>query len=114
MRISDWISDVCSSDLSASSSRHDHVGYHEIKVVIRIQQIDGRVAGKGAFTVISKRGPHLPDPRGDLIIVFDEQDPSIPVGGPIPPLPQFGVRSGERRGGKEGVRKCKPWRSTYN
>src|SRR3546814_15100136 len=67
MRISDWSSDVCSSDLPAGRGEFDHVGAAPDLEPHRAAAVVGAVAGvarareEGAeFVAITERAVHMP------------------------------------------------------
>src|SRR3546814_981227 len=88
MRISDWSSDVCSSDLR--QHRHPRPGIGQIAEDVAL----------GAIVDRDDMGP-LPQPLPQA------------GGGSLIPLPQSPQRSEERRVGKECVRTCRSRWSPY-
>src|SRR3546814_16742786 len=92
MRISDWSSDVCSSDLKAGKSREENQE-REDRQQRGIGDMSGQLEGQAAR--------HRP--AG--VIEHENRRP----GHPPPP-----VRSAERRVGKECVSKCRARWSPYN
>src|SRR3546814_3213103 len=99
MRISDWSSDVCSSDLEAAEgpagrARHGDPHHHP-------RPWGGRQRGR-------RGGGHVPR-RGD-----GERHAGGYFQGAPASLPQRPARSEERRVGKEGVSTCRSWWSPYH
>src|SRR3546814_2436917 len=89
LRISDWSSDVCSSDLAAGS---DHCASAAFEFVQRLgQQVAGGIAAAGVIVTA-------------LAVETGERK----IGG------QVQRRSAERRVGKEGVRTCRSRWSPYH
>src|SRR3546814_12088811 len=100
MRISDWSSDVCSSDLAHDVNRHDDhinafcVTYDE---PLRLDAVE-----QWFDTIMMLKGPDLLRVKG--IVNVAEMDQPVVI---------QGVRSEERRVGKEGVSTCRSRWSPY-
>src|SRR3546814_11753316 len=104
MRISDWSSDVCSSDLEAGRKHH-------APDAICPQRINGNGSGKSAVDAARQ----TQDDSGKAIAVHIIAEAKhhraidlfwVRIG--------YGARSEERRVGKESVRKCRSWWSRYH
>src|SRR3546814_21001262 len=91
MRISDWSSDVCSSDLGQQASFLRVVDQQGINRRHRVEQGFGR-------------GRHRPAPGGQPFELGAGQQGKL----------AHVVRSEERRGGKECVSTCRSRRSPYH
>src|SRR3546814_12331109 len=113
MRISDWSSDVCSSDLSQEEidfwgeivslqDEHDDDVKIDGKWYVRNKLLWGRLR----LTLAAHFGVH---PNPDNWVMRVEQ-----VGGLVKDAEEEKVRSEERRGGKEGVSTCRAWWSPYH
>src|SRR3546814_16692232 len=101
MRISDWSSDVCSSDLFARHRDADPAGFgHRVEEVLR----------KHAFAVTFQ-----PVFGGELRAMLEHRVADVLlVGGQCEIHGLESVRSEERRVGKEGVSTCRSRWSTYH
>src|SRR3546814_13942744 len=97
MRISDWSSDVCSSDLGTARTRL-------VDTVVAFKRLsDAEVAryiacGEG----LGKAGGYAIQGRAEAFVRFLSGSHSGVIG-----LPLFETRSEERRVGKECVSKCR-------
>src|SRR3546814_17104824 len=102
MRISDWSSDVCSSDLFVR---------HGAKVVIADLQLEKAEAAAAVL-----------DPKGEaaMAVAMDVADERQVEAGVEAVIKRFGCvdilvsRSEERRVGKECVSTCRSWWSHYH
>src|SRR3546814_9146232 len=80
MRISDWSSDVCSSDLTTRDSiRHSGEGYSNVIIIDNVQRIEGTWAGgqrSGSFTwiVITQTAQFKPGENGALEVDINDWD----------------------------------------
>src|SRR3546814_18673945 len=98
MRISDWSSDVCSSDLTGGGVDHDMV---MVPAERRhgLRQLTGATGEDPEELLVAAEGTgSSPDPRGTLRVGIDQQD----------------TRSEERRVGKECVSTCRCRWSPYH
>src|SRR3546814_19835706 len=111
MRISDWSSDVCSSDLVLCALRN--LGY-QLRVVDLLPLGAGREGRDDVrhgvpsveSSVVASCIPHGITPKpGDL---------DYTSGMDLSTLFSWGWRSDERRGGKGCVSKCSSWCSQYH
>src|SRR3546814_14473386 len=104
MRISDWSSDVCSSDLQAlqpaeAAVHHDvAVGAHRLRLAL------GRI-GRHQVGALDDRQRIAGDLRAAVPEVAQEEHTLVTLGG---------QRSEERRVGKECVSTCRAWWSRYH
>src|SRR3546814_11452785 len=114
MRISDWSSDVCSSDLSLFLHRG-----HRLEDGARLHLVDLGIGDAEAATAMTEPGiglDQLQRARAPLLLcqaggLGDLGDRGIlmrqePV--------QLWLRSDERRGGNECDSKCRSWWSQYS
>src|SRR3546814_20451457 len=97
MRISDWSSDVCSSDLQAAVVAVD-------PVVVNAGEARG-AAALGQHHLIAAMGADIVERLNSVIAAARHHDRRVPD--------LDGLRSEERRGGKECVSKCRSRWSTY-
>src|SRR3546814_19524287 len=109
MRISDWSSDVCSSDLGLVA-----VGLDDLQVV----HAAGAARQQQALRATQQQRAAREGPLAFAVLVLLQHDPSAPlaVEQPLatPQGPgQTGVRSEERRVGKEGGSTYRYWWSPY-
>src|SRR3546814_12594908 len=93
MRISDWSSDVCSSDLQAQAALRQ--AQIDLRYTDVIAPIAGRI-GRSAFTSGALVGPD----SGPLALVVSQNPIHVT-------FPVTQRRSEERRGGKECVSTCR-------
>src|SRR3546814_14333872 len=101
MRISDWSSDVCSSDLACSENLKDVAFNGSLAALIGLP---AQLQAQGWTDADVARYLPLMEPRG------------LPVMAPEKIVMALGEadRSEERRGGKEGVSKCRSrWTPSY-
>src|SRR3546814_15488723 len=102
MRISDWSSDVCSSDLVALLAAQQMVN----------ELAQGAKAGKGHAALLrAQRGGHQCAFETELRRFLETQRP---MGDRTQLAGQRDFRSEERRGGKEWVRTCRSRWSTVH
>src|SRR3546814_14906872 len=89
MRISDWISDVCSSDLPSRAAERRDVGE------------GGRLHSGNPFRGCQQALVEVAQPLASIAVAarVDRSDDRMIA-------PEAGFRSEERRVGKEGVRQC--------
>src|SRR3546814_18162532 len=129
MRISDWSSDVCSSDLIAGlwARRHrahldeaeaeaEHGG-HRARILVEAGGKAERVAERQAPERRGEKGivvdgavrsePALQGPEGQAMRALRIEPPQQRAGERKGVQVRLTERSEERRGGKEGVRKCR-------
>src|SRR3546814_9450763 len=106
MRISDWSSDVCSSDLLASV-------LHALEGGTPSLFIDNlSIIAQGFFNLPGRRASQR---DGGLDVEFDLYGYLRPAPGQAQPqAPSTGGRSEERRVGKECVSTCRSRRSPYH
>src|SRR3546814_20616840 len=105
MRISDWSSDVCSSDLFARHERRN-------ESPSEIQR------GSALHPIIAATSTGRPARRSSMVMRLSS-DPARPTGAPAssvsPPLTDRAIMSSEvSRVGKEGVRTCRSRWSQYH
>src|SRR3546814_10939671 len=98
MRISDWSSDVCSSDLPCVSSTGEDLGH-----VVAVENF-------GAGDVVEIERPGGARFMAPMTRVFDIAAAGLIAG----TVPTIGRRSEERRGGKECVSTCRSRWSPYH
>src|SRR3546814_14701213 len=105
MRISDWSSDVCSSDLKARATRHDQMGdTADVRLLRKSPDGFQRQGGGGIGIEL-----HTYRCRWKIILCIKTARfhwGSVVMG--------FGQRSEERRVGKECVSKCRSRLSPYH
>src|SRR3546814_13673901 len=115
MRISDWSSDVCSSDLRPSRPRACVRLPRNKETVMPKRVLTGTVVSdKGDKTVVVKVERKVKHPLYGKIIRRSkkyhahDEDNSINAGEParIQETKPYSKGSEERRGGKQGVRRC--------
>src|SRR3546814_13509994 len=102
MRISDWSSDVCSSDLLGEELRRGDLRLQETPVAIRLPE-----QGAGS----QRRAPELPGRQDETRLA--QVGNACTVGGVGIRLEARDDRSEERRVGKECVSKCRYRWSPY-
>src|SRR3546814_13356594 len=100
MRISDWSSDVCSSDLRRAAHRRGRLVNPQRLAGLGIQREDAGKAG-GHEDLLAVGGNAAAEEAGILVLVLDVD------------LPATG-RSEERRVGKECVSTCRSRWSPYH
>src|SRR3546814_14313077 len=115
MRISDWSSDVCSSDLAKRRELHFPIAQH-----VRVRRLAGRVVGQKtceyALTVFARevdamqRNIELVADRARILEIVGRCAVALFVFGPV----DHEQRSEERRVGKECVSPCRLRWSPYN
>src|SRR3546814_16824460 len=100
MRISDWSSDVCSSDLLPVGQHRDTVADGVERVEVVCDEEDGKAERVAQLRdeLVEAGGADRVEAGGRLV---EEQKLRV-------------ERSEERRGGKEGVRTCRYRWSRYN
>src|SRR3546814_19441476 len=105
MRISDWSSDVCSSDLDEALHHvgADHVGAVAGDAPARQVEALGDIglAGDTARADVVAEGRRIAERRA--AVAADEVEPGERAAGELLGLEIVERRSKERRGGKEGV-----------
>src|SRR3546814_18899610 len=97
MRISDWSSDVCSSDLPAAHDFNNDVQ-----------------EGVGLYQVTQTGGERSNVARGYLTPVLDRPNLTVITDALVTRVLMDGKRSEERRVGKECVSKCRSRWSPYH
>src|SRR3546814_8776154 len=113
MRISDWSSDVCSSDLSGDELHLSNVLFNLLDNAIKYSNenpditIKTKSSGKQIHITVADKGIGMS--RDQLSKIFD-QFYRIPTGNRHD-VKGFGLRSEERRVGKECVSTCRSRRS---
>src|SRR3546814_16511796 len=122
MRISDWSSDVCSSDLRVRVLIFDHLSHRAVGVG-EDAAIGGGIGGakaehrdprpryeRAAQPAHRVRAQHraIAEADEDDAIEIGERGPSLPGG-----VSGAALRSEERRGGEECVRRCRYRLSPY-
>src|SRR3546814_12963932 len=100
MRISDWSSDVCSSDLGGRMEHHPRPGFRECFLHCCLVAAIGQNAVKDQLGEI--RTQFLIDPVQVVFALFDHRERLRPQ------------RSAERRVGKECVSTCRSRWSPYH
>src|SRR3546814_15116683 len=100
MRISDWSSDVCSSDLLAVST--GLIALAEVSLYAYVGALVDRMGAVGAAEFMAVEGTRL---AWVAVLVL--------VALPLPVLLNSLVRSEERRGGKERCSTCRSRWSPY-
>src|SRR3546814_13953973 len=104
MRISDWSSDVCSSDLALTGKAHVHE--HKLRSML-YGQCDGPLRGGGNAAYCHAHVLYLhPQTFGDEIFIVHHQHT---IG-----KRRHATRSEERRVGKECVSTCRSRGTPYN
>src|SRR3546814_11088698 len=99
MRISDWSSDVCSSDLAIGWRVYDYAGH-------RVVYHGGAVQGyRGVIALL---------PQRDLGVAILWNGESSQPSGLLPTILDRAIRSEERRVGKECVSTCRSRWSPYH
>src|SRR3546814_16888133 len=98
MRISDWSSDVCSSDLRARRDPYE----------TRIWAYSRADGGNSIKGILAEYGLSIRDPTSDKRVI--EYCLAVPVEEFI----RGGVKSEERRVGQEWVSTCRSWWSPYH
>src|SRR3546814_20695007 len=97
MRISDWSSDVCSSDLAGSS--HGFLDRVSRRLLLGTDRHHAAVSVESELVVSDKR-TEFPREGSHLVLAVESVDPD--------------ERSEERRVGKECVRSCRSRWSPYH
>src|SRR3546814_14226693 len=97
MRISDWSSDVCSSDLVGVEAHHLRIGGSEQRLAVRVARRGERV------DLVGDRAEF----GGDHRAVVGVQRSTRSRQGQLARARQQRGRSEERRVGKEGVQTCR-------
>src|SRR3546814_19572647 len=107
MRISDWSSDVCSSDLKDDNIEFDLFGHHAVSALVLVSARASRRISMPPLTAI--RAVARPTKRsGQFVPSQSTNAPAIRM----PPLEM--KRSEERRVGKECVSRCRARWSPYH
>src|SRR3546814_10925795 len=109
MRISDWSSDVCSSDLSfgfsfskMASSSFFSASDKSFSAAGNIPSSSSSIWWMYRSFIVRKR---VGQPVEAHLVEFGRQF-AVAI--------MIGLRSEERRDGKEGVRRCRSWGATYH
>src|SRR3546814_14769115 len=112
MRISDWSSDVCSSDLPATAHRH-----LERRGAVELQQALVALAAKRRDVVPVDQAAAMDADelfRGQPFLDLGDREAAEIVGMAVEHGGVVGVRSEERRVGKECVSTCRSRWSPYH
>src|SRR3546814_11558537 len=110
MRISDWSSDVCSSDLQLADAAAG--GGHELELQrLALGVVPDAALQLGPVGGVEQRGGlgGVVGVRLHILVVNPVERRGAGLGDGLAAL-----RSEERRVGKEGVRTCRFWWSTYH
>src|SRR3546814_11862355 len=99
MRISDWSSDVCSSDLLLVEARAQHL--HRLGAVLVLRLL--------VLALHHDTGRQVGDPHRRVGGVDVLATGALRAVGVDPQILVVDVRSEERRGGKECGRTCRSW-----